>query len=401
MVKFLQHNKKFCPFFLLYLAEGAPIGLIWWTIPTLLRDKGIGLVEISYFTGLMALPWAFKFFVAPILDNLCSGPKRLKAWIVFAQLLMSLTLILSIPFFVGEINLAGFQAVLLIHAFFAATQDVGIDSLAIKSIPEGELGKANAWMQAGLLIGNSLIGGPGIWLAKNYHGSWVFYIVVFIVAISSLSVFSIRTRENAFIKTDFKSYLLGLKKFFSTPLSWLGILLALFMCFSFKGISLIAGPLLREKNISANMVSVFYSFAVPIALLVGSIWGGKISDSSKKTEGIKKAHFMMGLTLMLLIFVLWGKFHEGLFVALTLNHIGVGIVTVTLYAFLMKLTNEEYAAFQFSLFMAMVNLSESLSGYLVGYMKTYTEEGAIFATLFVLSCGSYFFMKRLNRLSFS
>jgi hypothetical protein len=39
------------PFALLYLAEGAPIGFLWWALPTWLREQGLGVDRI---TGLTA-----------------------------------------------------------------------------------------------------------------------------------------------------------------------------------------------------------------------------------------------------------------------------------------------------------------------------------------------------------
>lgn len=59
---------------------------------------------------------------------------------------------------------SGFQAMgalLLLHAFAAATQDVAIDALCISSTSASERGQYNGWMQAGMLVGRAAMGaGP-------------------------------------------------------------------------------------------------------------------------------------------------------------------------------------------------------------------------------------------------
>ena len=62
------------PFALLYLAEGAPIGFLWWAMPTLLRTEGVAVERITTLTALLVLPWTGKFLWAPLVDAI-RGPK--------------------------------------------------------------------------------------------------------------------------------------------------------------------------------------------------------------------------------------------------------------------------------------------------------------------------------------
>ncbi len=48
----------------LYLSEGAPIGFIWWALPTRLRMAGVTVEQITLLTAVLVLPWAFKFLWA-------------------------------------------------------------------------------------------------------------------------------------------------------------------------------------------------------------------------------------------------------------------------------------------------------------------------------------------------
>lgn len=80
-------------FALLYASEGAPIGFIWWALPTLLRREGVPIEQISGLTALLLLPWAGKFLWAPLIDLGRSSRWGLRAWIMTAQVGMGLALL--------------------------------------------------------------------------------------------------------------------------------------------------------------------------------------------------------------------------------------------------------------------------------------------------------------------
>jgi len=61
-------------FTLLYLSEGAPIGFIWWAMPTRLRAAGVSVEEITWLTAILVLPWTFKWLWAPVIDAFGYGP---------------------------------------------------------------------------------------------------------------------------------------------------------------------------------------------------------------------------------------------------------------------------------------------------------------------------------------
>ena len=48
----------------LYLSEGAPIGFIWWALPTKLRMEGYPVDEITKFTSILVLPWVLVSLVS-------------------------------------------------------------------------------------------------------------------------------------------------------------------------------------------------------------------------------------------------------------------------------------------------------------------------------------------------
>src|SRR5690606_27910308 len=153
-------------FALLYLAEGAPIGFIWWAIPARLREAGVPVGTITLLTSVVILPWAFKFLWAPLVDVL-RGPRwGRRGWVVAAQLLMGLSL-LPLALLDWQDSLGLLFGLLLLHAFAAATQDVAIDAWAISITPAEERGGINGWMQAGMLAGRWLFGAGFLIVAQR------------------------------------------------------------------------------------------------------------------------------------------------------------------------------------------------------------------------------------------
>jgi PAT family beta-lactamase induction signal transducer AmpG len=106
--------------------------------------------------GFMAttLPYAFKWIWGPIIDSF-TLPRfgRRRPWIIFAQAMMALTVIVMVTFDLGtEIKLLTWT--ILIHTVFNSLQDVSVDALATDLLEDDERGRAN-----GLMYGSKYLGG--------------------------------------------------------------------------------------------------------------------------------------------------------------------------------------------------------------------------------------------------
>jgi MFS transporter, PAT family, beta-lactamase induction signal transducer AmpG len=160
---------RLAAFFLLYVTEGIPLGFAATAVAAQLRRMGVGPAEIGAFVGAFYLPWAFKWAFGPFIDVIRSrrfGHRR--AWIIFTQVMMALTLLALIPISLPQ-GLGMFTAILLVHNSFGAMQDVAIDALACNALREQERGLANGLMFAGASIGTA-IGGSGVLYLMAYTG---------------------------------------------------------------------------------------------------------------------------------------------------------------------------------------------------------------------------------------
>ncbi|MCW8996596.1 MAG: MFS transporter, partial [Psychromonas sp.] len=147
-----------------YLTEGAPIGFIWWAMPTLLRRENVAIDSITSLIAILVLPWIFKFLWAPLIDSLRNERRGYKFWIFISQSLMGLAL-LPLIFIPPQNNFFIWGIFLFIHSFAAATQDVSIDAMVINVVAKNERGKLNGFMNAGMLIGRSIFGGGTLIIA--------------------------------------------------------------------------------------------------------------------------------------------------------------------------------------------------------------------------------------------
>jgi len=143
-------------FFWLYVTEGIPYGFATIVIVAQLRDEGHAEDEIGYFSGVILLPWAFKWVVGPFVDLIFSDRLgRRRGWIVACQIMMAVTLLACIPLDRSS-GLVALTIALTIHNCFAATQDVAIDALACGTLPPDERGLGNGLMFAGAYFGQTI-----------------------------------------------------------------------------------------------------------------------------------------------------------------------------------------------------------------------------------------------------
>ena len=68
----LSENRRwrFAVFFLLYIAQGIPLGLLWYAVPAYLAMRGTDAAEIAAFLSLFFLPHGIKLVNGPIMDRL-------------------------------------------------------------------------------------------------------------------------------------------------------------------------------------------------------------------------------------------------------------------------------------------------------------------------------------------
>lgn len=373
-------------FTFLYASEGAPIGFIWWALPTLLRTEGIEIDKITGLTAILVFPWIFKFIWAPLVDSLRTIKWGFKSWIIASQTMMGLFLI-PVMFIDPKEEFIMLTILLIGHSFFAATQDVSVDALAINIVGSGERGSINGFMQAGMLLGRSLFGG-GVLIAMNYlNNSTVFLLMILFIWSSLIFVLLIKEPESSLNKRKgFADFFPKFKKVITAKNTLLALLFALISASAFETAGALAGPFLIDHNISEKTVGLFYGIPVVILTLTGGLIGGRFSDriSRKKAVGI----FLTGFVTVVIILAVLELFFSpvGSYIWITsfsLLYFFIGLFTASSYALFMDLTDPDLGATQFSTFMAGTNGCEAWSVWAAGLIIS----AAGYGTGFLVMCG--------------
>ncbi len=388
--------------FAFYFAEGAPIGFIWWAMPTLLRQHGIGVEVIGKFTAMLTLPWVLKFLWAPLIDIFRSSRFGYTGWIGVSQLLMCITL-LPLIFIPLDGNIALWGTLLLLHSICAATQDVSVDALVINVVARKEKGLLNGLMQAGMLLGRSLFGGGVLILAS--FGSLHLAIAVMIAVILCTMLLLFFIKEPTMIqnkKRRFSDFGSTLRSGFTSRRTWFAIAFALTAASAFESVGAMSGPFLTDKKISTETIGIFFGLPVVISMLMGGLIGGYVSDRMKRSKST--AMFLRVFVCVAIIISITGfifpESNSLVWISLfTLMYFFVGMFTAASYALFMDLSNPKLGATQFSTFMAATNGCEAWVVWTTGIIVAQYSYGLAFLLMAFVSLGSLFFLKRTKDLN--
>lgn len=356
-------------FALLYFCEGAPIGFIWWTLPTQLRAAGIPINRITLLTSMLVLPWALKFLWAPLIDSLQNSRWNLRSWIIISQLTMCITL-LPLAFLEFSDHYGFIVAALLLHTLSAATQDVAIDALCISTVDRNHQGSMNGWMQVGMLGGRSLFGGVALIVAATFGMTWIITGMIVIITVVTLLVFTMEfPRQNG--TSTIRSTISVIRIIARRRSTWYGLLFAVIGGFAFESVGSVAGPFFVDRGFDQGTIGIFFSFFSVSAMMLGALAGGRISDAVGKQRSV----VIMTLFIAAVVFGLsladifsFTRIQFVLFTIMTILYFGIGLFTSSSYALFMAVTDKRLGATQFSTYMGATNLCEAIAAATAGAM---------------------------------
>lgn len=388
--------------FAYYFAEGAPIGFIWWALPTLLRHEGAQLDTIATFTAILTLPWVFKFLWAPLIDVFRRPGFGFMRWIGVSQLFMCITLV-PLLFLPLKENIFWWGFFLLLHSFSAATQDVSVDALIINVVIKKEKGMLNATMQAGMLAGRSIFGGGALILAPKYglHTTIGLMILAILVTMSLLPFI----KEPA-IAAARRERLENFRKkivttFRSASTAWT-IAFALTAAAAFEAAAALSGPFLTDQKVTMESIGIFFGLPVVACMLIGGFAGGFLSDLLSRKRSV--AFFLLGFVAMVLVIAVAGMLsievsHIGWMTMFAVMYVFIGMFTTSSYALFMDATDPHLGATQFSTYMAATNGCEAWAVWSAGMIAAAGGYSYAFAAMCAVSVLSLFFLRRISSVS--
>lgn len=385
----------------LYFSEGAPIGFLWWALPTRLRAAGVEVEAITGLLSLLVLPWALKFLAAPFIDIVRSPRWPLRAWITVCQVLMGVLILATLPVD-WQTNFALVGTLLLLHAITAALQDVAIDAYAVQIVPLEQLGSINGWMQVGMLAGRSLFGGgallidawagPTATLLLLVAGIWLPLAVLLVAGEPEPAPRTVSLAER---RREFAAVLGDVLRRRGT---WLVLAFAAIGGAGFEAVGILAGPFLIDHGFSSTQVGAFLFLPTVAAMMAGAMVAGRLSDRLGRAPAAAVTLVGLAITIIGIAWVdaswLSGAVTLGL---MTVLYVLIGAFTTTSYALFMNLTDRRLGATQLSASMSATNLCESWSAFAVGRFTSAWGYAPAFTIMAVLSLTALPLLRRLAR----
>ncbi|MBL4617822.1 MAG: MFS transporter [Robiginitomaculum sp.] len=383
-----HRNLRFFCIFIMYVAQGVPVGLFFFAIPAWLAASGASALEIGGFVSATALPWSLKFINGFLMDRfafLAMGRRR--AWLIGAQIIMViglLALALANPSVSNITLLSAFS-----FAINAATtfQDVAIDGLAVDLVPDPERARANGLMfggqSVGIAAGTAVTGYAipafGFPIAVLGTAGLVAFVLVVILIVRErpgerLLPWAKGQASQTSLSRHVGKWIPLFKNAWSAMLTKESILVALAMSMNgvAYGIYIGAMPMIAT-NIGGWTDAEFSALSASAALITGFLCIFVFGIFTDKV-GTRRAA-MLGFTAMVLLCLAmiaaqknWASpsFIRGFAIGfLSLNY----FLTVALAAAAMRLCSVKVAATQFTLYMAISNLGISFGGGFLGLLE--------------------------------
>ncbi len=373
---------RFGTFTAFYFVQGVPIGLFSVALPIYFANAGATGGQVATYTSIIALPWAFKLVVGPLMDRFTFLPMGFRRpWVIGTQTGLALSLVVLSLF-----SLPGDPSILVLTIFgfgcnvFSASQDVATDGMAIDMLKENERGRANAFMACGQALGASSFGAlSGLLLVQANVGvaAAVAALVIGIVWLIAILVrerpgekrlpwtqgqpAEVEHRSEASIFSIIKDLL----RVFFLPMSLILILME-FLNRVNDGIAVALYPKYAAEVLSIS-TPVYTSFAGAVGLvaaLVGLLVGPFIDKFGVKRLLI--IVLLVGAALRLVAWVGIVNFDFGvqelmvLYIAASIVGQFIFVATIAIF---MTICWTRIAATQFSVYMSLANLSRSIGGF--------------------------------------
>lgn len=301
-------------------------------------------------------------------------------------------------------DLGPLAAVLLVHGFAAATQDVAIDALCIATTTPAERGAYNGWMQVGVLLGRAAMGGGVLALYGWLGDAGAVALLVTTIISSMLLLLAVRLPSST--HTLKPSSLASLRRTYHSAFShrstWRGVAFALLAGAAFKSFEAVFGIFLVDRGFSQQAIGLFTAGPMIGAIVVGSLLGGWLVDRIGCFRFVRSVLLILAGLIALLAWLDMAseRVHNvpllGLIAAIGA---GIGVFTAASYAMYMNLTQPSIAATQFSTFMGAINGCESWSVYVLGMLIAGWGYGPGFLVMCGLSLLALPLLKQISTVS--
>ncbi len=381
----------------LYLAHALPLYFYNVALPAILRHQGVDLRWIGMLS-LLYIPWAFKFFWAPLIDRFYFKKlgKR-KTWLLFTQIALVLGVVaLALTQF--DYGLGVFVIVGLWISTFAATQDIAIDGYTVETFSESEYRLGSMAQSIGVALGSMVGGAATLWLYELYGWQTALISLAAMTALTMLAIFQIK--EKSHVEKISKQPPSLIRAFKRPEMLWA---LALIVCYRIVEAPAMAmlNPMLIDQKWSLSQIGVLMSVigagigllaAVSAAFLLKKIAATQLLIWAGWARSLVYA--LLGVAVLLSWLNQWHLLLGGfVIVILAIRYIAM----TALYAHFMQTSSKEQAGTDFTILVCFELLVYFIGGAVSGFLAKAFGYGNFYLILAVSSVLSVLLSQLLIR----
>ena len=381
----------------LYLAHALPLYFYNVALPAILRHQGVDLRWIGMLS-LLYIPWAFKFFWAPLIDRFYFKKlgKR-KTWLLFTQIALVLGVVaLALTQF--DYGLGVFVIVGLWISTFAATQDIAIDGYTVETFSESEYRLGSMAQSIGVALGSMVGGAATLWLYELYGWQTALISLAAMTALTMLAIFQIKEKSN--VEKISKQPPSLIRAFKRPEMLWA---LALIVCYRIVEAPAMAmlNPMLIDQKWSLSQIGVLMSVigagigllaAVSAAFLLKKIAATQLLIWAGWARSLVYA--LLGVAVLLSWLNQWHLLLGGfVIVILAIRYIAM----TALYAHFMQTSSKEQAGTDFTILVCFEILVYFIGGAVSGFLAKAFGYGNFYLILAVSSVLSVLLSQLLIR----
>ena len=351
---------------ILYLAHALPLYFYNVALPAILRHQGVDLRWIGMLS-LLYIPWAFKFFWAPLIDRfyLKKLGKR-KTWLLFTQFALVIG-VLALAFTQFSYGFAVFIIIGLWISTFAATQDIAIDGYTIEAFSESDYRLGSMAQSIGVALGSMVGGAMTLWLYQYYGWKIALSALAMMTALTMLAVFKIQEKSDSQIAKAPPSLIRAFKR---PEIRWA---LLLILCYRFVEAPAMAmlNPMLIDQKWSLSQIGVLMSVVGAGIGLLSAVSAAFLLKKIQATQLLVWAGWCRTAIYSLLgISIILGWLNQwhlllGIFVVafLAIRYIAM----TSLYAYFMQSSSKEQAGTDFTILVCFELLVYFIGGATSGF----------------------------------
>ena len=375
-------------------SAGLPFLLVFSTLSAWLRDSGIALTTIGFFSWI-GITYSIKFFWAPVIDRMplplldrWLGKRR--SWMLLAQCGIALGLLgLSITDPLTDLRMITLFALLV--AFSSATQDVTIDAWRIEAIEKEFQGAMAAAYVFGYRIALLVAGAGAFYLASFQSWSFAYLVMACLVSIGIITTLIISEPEHQNYKSrlmekDLENRLGIIRQaglidqsaawfvdavvspfidFFRRYGKHALIILLLISCYRLSDITMgvMANPFYLDMGYSktdiANVTKLFGFLMTIFGAGLGGIFVARLGIMRPLLAGA----ILVAVTNLLFV---WLALQDAnliyLAIVVSVDNFSGGFASSAFVAYLSSLTSQTYTATQYALFSSLMTLPAKIAG---------------------------------------